>query len=140
MVNSNMVNSKFHLIQSFYEVTVNSFPIISCLKYTVNPNFHLIRSKTLLTNDFELTVPDLYVEYCTQCLCLSIIAHLCINLVYINCELCLTIHVPYVFYTQNRNLTGDSNFIHERHPGIHIDGYDICGQVILNCRRFLMKF
>ena len=24
----------------------------------VNSNFHLIRSKTLLTNDFELTVPD----------------------------------------------------------------------------------
>ena len=29
-------------------------------KYTVNSNFHLIRSKTLPTNDFELTVPDLY--------------------------------------------------------------------------------
>ena len=34
--------------------------IISCLKCTVNSNFHLIRSKTLPTNDFELTVPDLY--------------------------------------------------------------------------------
>ena len=27
---------------------------------TVNSNFHLIQGKTLLTNDFELTVPDLY--------------------------------------------------------------------------------
>ena len=36
------------------------FPNISCLKCTVNSNFHLIRSKTLLTNDFELTVPNLY--------------------------------------------------------------------------------
>ena len=26
-------------------------------------NFHLIRSKTLLTNDFELTVPDLYSQW-----------------------------------------------------------------------------
>ena len=58
-VNSNTVNSKFHLIQIFYEVSVNSFSIISCLKYTVNSNFHLIRSKTLPTNAFELTVPNL---------------------------------------------------------------------------------
>ena len=27
---------------------------------TVNSNFHLIRSKTLPVNDFELSVPDLY--------------------------------------------------------------------------------
>ena len=33
-------------------------PNISCLKCTVNSNFHLIRSK-ILTNDFELTVPNL---------------------------------------------------------------------------------
>ena len=59
-VNSNTVNSKFHLIQSFYEVFVNIFSIISCLKFTVNLNFHLIQSKTLPTNDLELTVPDLY--------------------------------------------------------------------------------
>ena len=58
-VNSNTVNSKFHFIQSFYEDSVNSFPIILCLKYTVNSNFRLIRSKTWPTNDFELTVPDL---------------------------------------------------------------------------------
>ena len=31
-------------------------------KCTVNSNFHLIGSKTLLTNDFELTVPNLYVK------------------------------------------------------------------------------
>ena len=31
-------------------------------KGTVNSNFHLIRSKTLLMNDFELTVPDLYFD------------------------------------------------------------------------------
>ena len=37
------------------------FPNVPCLKYTVNSNFPLIRRKTLLTNDFELTVPDLYV-------------------------------------------------------------------------------
>ena len=59
MVNSNMVNSKFHLIRSYCEIFVYSSPNISCLKYTVNSNFHLIRSKTLPTNDFELTVPDL---------------------------------------------------------------------------------
>ena len=38
------------------------FPNIPCLKCTVNSNFHLIRSKTLPTNDFELTVPDLYMN------------------------------------------------------------------------------
>ena len=58
-VNSNTVNSNFHLIQIFYEVSVNIFSVISCLKCTVNSNFYLIRSKTLPTNTFELTVPDL---------------------------------------------------------------------------------
>ena len=48
------------LIGSFYENSVNSFPIISCLKCTVNSNFYLIRSKTLRMNDFELIVPNLY--------------------------------------------------------------------------------
>ena len=62
-VNSNMVNSKFHLIRSYCEIFVYNCPNISCLKYTVNSNFHLIRSKTLPTNDFELTVPDLYIYY-----------------------------------------------------------------------------
>ena len=59
-VNSNTVNSKFHLIRSYCEIFFYNFPNIPCLKYTVNSNFHLIRSKTLPTNDFELTVPDLY--------------------------------------------------------------------------------
>ena len=59
-VNSNRVNSKFHLIRIYYEIFFYHFPNISCLKCTVNSNFHLIRSKTLLTNVFELTVPDLY--------------------------------------------------------------------------------
>ena len=54
-----MVNSKFRLVQIFYEVSVNIFAIISCLKCTVNSNFPLIQSKTLPTNDFELTVPEL---------------------------------------------------------------------------------
>ena len=58
-VNSNTVNSKFHLIQSYYEIFFYHFSNISCLKCTVNSNFHLIRSKTLPTNDFELTVPNL---------------------------------------------------------------------------------
>ena len=61
-VNSNTVNSKFHLIRSYCEIFFYHFPNISCLKCTVNSNFHFIRSKTLLTNDFELTVPDLYRE------------------------------------------------------------------------------
>ena len=61
-VNSNTVNSKFHLIQSYSEIFFYHFPNISCLKCTVNSNFHLIRSKTLPTNDFELTVPNLYKE------------------------------------------------------------------------------
>ena len=59
-VNLNTVNSNFHLIRSYCEIFFYNFPNISCLKYTVNSNFHLIRIKTLPTNDFELTVPDLY--------------------------------------------------------------------------------
>ena len=59
-VNSNMVNSKFRLIRSYCEIFFYNFPNIPCLKCTVNLNFHLIRSKTLPMNDFELTVPDLY--------------------------------------------------------------------------------
>ena len=62
-VNSNTVNSKFHLIRSYCEMFFYNFPSIPCLKYTVNSNFHLIRSKTLPTNDFELTVPDLYLGW-----------------------------------------------------------------------------
>ena len=58
-VNSNTVNSKFHLIRSYCEIFFYNFPNIPCLKCTVNSNFHLIRSKTLPMNDFELTVPDL---------------------------------------------------------------------------------
>ena len=60
-VNSNTVNLKFHLIRSYCEIFFYNFPNIPCLNYTVNPNFHLIRSKTLLTNDFELTVSDLHI-------------------------------------------------------------------------------
>ena len=56
---SGTVNSKFHLIRSCCEIFVYNCPNISCLKYTVNSKFHLIQSKTLPTNDFELTVPDL---------------------------------------------------------------------------------
>ena len=37
MINLNMVNSKFHLIQSFFEFFCQ-VPIISCLKCTVNLN------------------------------------------------------------------------------------------------------
>ena len=48
-VNSNTVNLKFHFIQIFYDFFVNSFPMISCLKCTVNSNFHLIGSETLPT-------------------------------------------------------------------------------------------
>ena len=40
-----------------------NFPNIPCFKYTVNSNLHLIQSKTLPTNDFELTVPDLYLNW-----------------------------------------------------------------------------
>ena len=65
-VNSNTVNSKFHLIGSYCEIFFYHFPNISCLKCTVNSNFHLIRSETLLTNDFELTVPNLYHKYYSQ--------------------------------------------------------------------------
>ena len=63
MVNSNTVNSKFRLIRSYCEIFFYHFSNIPCLKYTVNSNFHLIRSKTLPTNDFELTVPNLYVHW-----------------------------------------------------------------------------
>ena len=61
-VNSNTVNSKFHLIRSYCEIFFYNFPNIPCLKNTVNSNFHLIQSKTLPTNDIKLTVPDLYVQ------------------------------------------------------------------------------
>ena len=37
--------------------SVKRFPIISCLKCTVNLYFHLFRRKALPTNDCELTVP-----------------------------------------------------------------------------------
>ena len=63
-VNSNTVNSKFHLIRSYCEIFFYHFPNISCLKCTVNSNFHLIRSKTLLTKDFESTIPYLYFSPC----------------------------------------------------------------------------
>ena len=43
-VNSNTVNSKFHLIRNYCEIFFYNFPNIPCLKYTVNSNFHLIRS------------------------------------------------------------------------------------------------
>ena len=52
MVNSNTVNSKFRLIRSYCEVFFYNFPNIPCLKCTVNSNFHLIRSKTLPTNEW----------------------------------------------------------------------------------------
>ena len=61
-VNSNTVNSNFHFIRSFCEMFSFHFPIISCLKCMVNSKFHLIRRKSLPTNDFELTVPDLYLH------------------------------------------------------------------------------
>ena len=63
-VNSNTVNSKFHLIRSYCEIFFYTFPNIPCLKFTVNSNIHLIRSKTLPTNDLELTVPDPYLLLC----------------------------------------------------------------------------
>ena len=59
MVNSNTVNSKFYFIRSFCELFSYHFPIIPCLKCTVNTYFHLFRRKSLPTNDFELTVPGL---------------------------------------------------------------------------------
>ena len=68
-VNSNTVNSKFHLLRSYYEIFFYHFSNISCLKCTVNSNFHLIRSKTLPTNDFELTVPNLYWKLTLLCDC-----------------------------------------------------------------------
>ena len=68
-VNSNTVNSKFHLMRCYCEIFFYHFPSISCLKCTVNSNFHLIRSKTLLTNVFELTVPDLYTLFSNKNTC-----------------------------------------------------------------------
>ena len=40
----------------------NVFLSFQCLKCTVNSNFHLIRSKNWLMNDFELTVAQPVVE------------------------------------------------------------------------------
>ena len=50
-VNSNMVNSKFHLIRRYCEIFLYNSANIPCLKYTVNSNFHLIQSKTLQMNN-----------------------------------------------------------------------------------------
>ena len=55
-----MVYSKVHLIRSYCEIFFYHLPNIRCLKCTVNSNFHLIWSITLPMNDFELTIPDLY--------------------------------------------------------------------------------
>ena len=44
---------------TLFEVSLECFPIISCLKYMVNSYFHLLRRESLLANDFELTMPDL---------------------------------------------------------------------------------
>ena len=54
------IRTRFNLIRSYCEIFFYHFLNISCLKCTVNSNFHLIRSKILPTNDFELTVPNLY--------------------------------------------------------------------------------
>ena len=45
---------------TLFEVSVKAYPIISCSKCTVNSYFHLFQRKSLPTNDFELTVSDLY--------------------------------------------------------------------------------
>ena len=58
-----MVNSKFHLIRSYCEIFFYNFPNIPCFKINLIRILRLIRSKTLQMNDFELTVPDLYI-YC----------------------------------------------------------------------------
>ena len=70
MVNSNTVNSNTVNLGTVNSNTVNlnivnlnmvnSNLVNSCLNCTVYSNFHLFQRKTLLTNDFELTVPDLY--------------------------------------------------------------------------------
>ena len=67
-VNSNTVNSKFHFIRSFCKMFSFHFPIISYLKCTVNSYLHLIQRKSLLMNDFELTVPDLYLGFPPYCI------------------------------------------------------------------------
>ena len=74
-VNSNTVNSKFHLIRSYYKIFFYHFPNIPCLKYTVNSNFHLIQSKTLPMNDFKLTIPDLFIQEYPQYICLTSLTH-----------------------------------------------------------------
>ena len=51
---------------TLFEVSMKCFPIISCLKCTVNSYFHLFRRKPLLTNDFKLTVLDLYSVICVK--------------------------------------------------------------------------
>ena len=60
-----LIRTKLIRNSTLFKVSVKCFPIISCLKCTVNSNtvnsnFHLIQSKSLPTNDFELTVPDQY--------------------------------------------------------------------------------
>ena len=93
MVNSNTVTSKFHLIWSYCEIFFYHFPNISCLKCTVNLNFHLIRSKTLLTNDFKLTVPNLYLHFMDTfwkcCVSLFEIFYICwlsLKMIIVMCE------------------------------------------------------
>ena len=57
-VNSTKVNSKLSQFEIFKNLVCHIMTI-SCLRFYCYFEFHLNRSKNLLTNDFELTVPDL---------------------------------------------------------------------------------
>ena len=59
-----LIRTRFIQSSTLFEFSLESFAIIfiiiSCLKCRVNSYFHLIWRKSLPTNDFELTVPNLY--------------------------------------------------------------------------------
>ena len=67
MLNLNMVNSKFHLIQNFGQTVFATLVLSSYVENTqLNTEFHLFRRNTLLMNDFEFTMPNLYLPWTFQ--------------------------------------------------------------------------
>ena len=57
-----LIQTRLIRSSTLFKVSVKCFPNISCLKCMVNSYFHLFQRKSLQTNDFELTVPDLYMR------------------------------------------------------------------------------
>ena len=55
-----LIRTRLIRSSTLFEVSVKCFPIISCLKCMLNSYFHLFRRKSLPTNDFKVTMPELW--------------------------------------------------------------------------------